>query len=285
VSRMRASGVAARGALLATCSLLLAACSGATHVPASPGVPLAQVRAVATQTRFDQVEDRVFEITITNTGQAPFTVSSVRLDAPGFDPVPASLRDEPFQPGDTYDMPAHYGPARCAAATEPARAVVELHRDGGPTGTLRLPLDSPDGLLRRLHDQDCARQDLSRQVHVTLADVRLDGLVLRAAVRVERAGSAAAITATELRDSKLFAFTVSLPARLEASADRLDVPVVVRPAGCYGHLLADVKQPYLFPLFLRFADGAPQYVEVPTTATQREEFQAMLRAACAAAPG
>ncbi len=74
---------------------------------------------------------------------------------------------------------------------------------------------------------------------------------------------------------------MALPARLEPSADVLDVPAVLRPAGCYGHLLADVKQPYLFPLFLRLDDGLPQYVEVTTSDAQHAQLQQVLRTACA----
>lgn len=273
-------GARTLAAVTALTAAVLAGC-GRAPVAASPVVPSSDVQVVATQTRFDQVEDHLFEITITNVGRDPFTVTSVRLDSPGFDAADASLREEPFPPHVTYDMPAHFGAARCGVALEPAVAVVQLHRDAGPTATVRLVLTSPDGLLRRLQQQDCATQDLARQVQVTLADVRQDGLALRAAVRVERRGSRATITATELRDSKLFAFTVTLPARLDPSSQVLDIPAVIRPAACYAHLLGDVKQPYLFPLFLGFDDGAPQYVEVSTTDDQRDQFQTMLRAACA----
>ena len=237
--------------------------------------------AVAAQNRFDEVDPGSFEIGVTNTGTTPFTVTSVRLDSPGFAATDATAREEPFPPSVRYDMPARYGAARCDRAVEPATAVVEVRPAQGPAQTVRVPLASPDGLLARLHDQDCARQDLAQKVQVTLADVRQDGVDVRAAVHVQRLSAGGTITVTELRDSKLFAFTVMLPADLAATSAVLDIPAVIRAAGCYGHLLADVKQPYLFPLFLRFDGGPPQYTEVASTHEQQEQLQAMLRAACA----
>ncbi len=268
-----------RALVLLLAGLAGAACGSAPT--AGPAVPARDVRADATQTRFDEVAVRRFEITLTNTGAAPFTVSAVRLDSPGFDPAEVLPREDEFPPGTRYDLPAAYGEPRCGTAPTPATAVVRVRRDGGPATTLRVPLHAEDGLLRTLQTAECDRLELGRQVDVALADARQDGPVARAVVRLRRLTTPAQVTATELRDSKLFAFTVALPAVLPAGTGSIDVPVTITAAGCYGHLLADVKQPYLFPVFLRFDDGPARYVELATTAAQHEVLQAVLRTACA----
>ncbi len=265
-------------AALVTLTLLLGC--GTTAHPSAPGAAV-RVSALAAQNRFDEVDPGHFEIAVTNEGPSPFTVTSVRLDSPGFAPVPASLREEPFPAATRYDLPALFGAALCDRSPEPATAVVELHADGGPPATVRVPLASPDGLLRHLHDQDCDRQDLARQVTVTLTDVVGHGLDATAGIRVQRLASRASVTVTELRDSKLFALTAALPAQLPATGQTLELPVVVRVAGCYGHLLADVKQPYLFPVFLSFDGGPPRYAEVASGPEQHAQLQALLRTACA----
>ena len=271
-----------RWGALAACALLAGCGDGpAPHASAAPVVPLEQVQAEATQTRFDEVAVRRFEITITNRGPEPYTVTSVALDSPGFDPAPATPRDDPFPPGIRYDLPASYGPARCGAAATPATAVVRLHRDGGPEGTVRVPLASADGLLQRLHDAECAAAELARQVRVGLTGLRQGPPgVLEAQLHVERGTWTGPVTATELRNSVLFAFTLALPATLPAGTAALDVPVQVRPATCVAHRIADAKQRYLFPLFLELGDAPAREVDLPTTPEQQTTLYALVRTVC-----
>ena len=260
---------------------LLAGCRGGSRPAAAPVVPLDQVQAEATQTRFDAVAVRRFEITVTNRGPQPYTVTSVQLDSPGFDRAPASPRDDPFPPGIRYDLPAAYGPARCGAAVTPAYAVVGLHRDGGPAGTVRVPLASSDGLLQRLHDGECAAAELARQVRVSLVGVAPGAPdALQARLRVERGTWTGAVSVRELRDSVLFAFALPLPAVLAPDAPAVEVPVQVRPATCVAHRIADAKQGYLFPLFLALGDGPLREVDLPTTPEQQATLYGLVRSVC-----
>lgn len=249
---------------------------------AAPTVAAAEVQAVATQTRFDEVADRRFEITITDTGRQPYTVSSVRLDSPGFAPTAATARDDLFAPAITYDLPATYGPARCDAQVEPAMAVVVLHREGAPAGAVRVPLLSPDGLLRQLHDGECAARELGRQVQVDLVGLTPAGRgVLHGQLHLRRGSWPGPVAAVELRDSVLYAFTVTLPARLEAGVASLDVPVDVRPATCAPHRIADAKQPFLFPLFLSLGGAPAREVDLPTTGSQQAALHDLTVTICA----
>lgn len=144
-----------RHALGFAVAMLLTACHAGPAGPAAdaapPPVPAAEVVAVAAQTRTDEVADHRFQIAVTNTGTAPFTVTSVRLDADGFAPVPASERTETFPPGVRYALPAAYGLARCDRPAVPARAVVGIRRADEPAREVTVTLDPGAGLLQRLH--------------------------------------------------------------------------------------------------------------------------------------
>lgn len=247
-----------------------------------PAVTAADVRAVATQTREDEVAVGRFRITVTDVGRLPFTVTGVQLDSPGFAAVPSDVRSDDFVPGTTYDLPAAYGAALCQRPVLPAVVVMQLHRDGGPSRSLRVQLLSPDGLLPRLHSDVCAAVELARQVQVSLVGLAPAGPgVLHAELRLRRTGWQGAVVATELRDSVLFAFTVRLPAQLAPASSSTDLPVDIRPATCAAHRIADTKQPYLFPLFLRLgADGPAREVDLPTSPAEQAVLYELVRTVC-----
>jgi len=248
-------------------------------------VRAAELSATATQTREDAVAPGQMRITETNTSTRELTVTSVALDSPGFAPAPASPRDDPFPPGVRYALPARYGEPRCTLAPLPATAVVQAHARTGPSVTLRLPLNSSDGLLERLHEQACRTARLAQRVRLSVVDLAPAGpAVLRGTVRIQRRAGAGPIALTEVRDSVVFTLRLPLPAVLPVGSDRLDVPLEVRMASCSGHVIGEAKQPYLFPAFLRL-DGAQAQLDLPTTSAEHRLLQELVRTGCAGEQG
>ena len=91
------------------------------------------------------------------------------------------------------------------------------------------------------------------------------------------------VTVVRLLGSVLMDATATgLPRTLDGHGKALSVPVSFTLASCDPHVLAETKQPYLFPLFLRFDGGPPQYILVSTSDGDHQQLQAMLRDACAA---
>lgn len=265
--------------------LVLAGCSSSTQEVVgsrAPGaqVPGAEVVAVASQSRDDQVLGGRMTITVTNAGSLPFTVATIRLDSPAFTPVAASVRDDRFRPGLTYALPVGYGPARCDADPSQASAVIEVYRDGERPRELRVPLASPDGLLARNHREECVRAALDRQVGVRVIDLRPAGAELRGVLRLERRTAAGAISLVELRGTALFALAADLPARLEAEQPSLDVPLAIAVASCSGHVIGEVKQPYAFSAFLAIGAAPPRHAGTTTGPADRQQMQDLVRRVC-----
>src|SRR5687767_2853047 len=82
-------GADASSSAAATTSL-----SAGPTVPAVPGIEAEAVRQRTDEALGDQVQVR-----ITNTGEDPYTVTSVALDSPGFAPVPPREASTEFPPG------------------------------------------------------------------------------------------------------------------------------------------------------------------------------------------
>lgn len=263
--------------------LLVASCGGPTSAPAPAisAVSAADLTAVATQTREDAVTPGLFRILLTNNAARPLTVTSVALDSPGFAPARPFVRDDPFPPAVTYALPARHGAARCATAALPATAVVTAAFADGPTTTLRLPLDSSDGLLVRLHESGCEAAALDRQVQLQVEGLHSAGpRQLRASLRVSRGSATGPVELREVRDSVVFDLSHGLPTTLEPTARTLDVPLTITMASCSGHVIGETKQPYLFPSFVT-VDGRTAEVDLPTTAAQQAQLQQLVRTGCA----
>ncbi|WP_157944008.1 hypothetical protein [Blastococcus atacamensis] len=60
--------------------------------------------------RTDEAVGGRFQVRVTDTGEAPFTVSAVALDAPGFAPVPETPVTAAFVPGRVIDLPVPTAP-------------------------------------------------------------------------------------------------------------------------------------------------------------------------------
>jgi hypothetical protein len=186
--------------------------------------------ATATQTRPDEAEGNAFHVRIVNDGATPVTVLSVQLASGAFHAVPPTVREETFPPGATYDLPSRYGAAVCdGSALDPLRVVMSLRGAAGPVETV-LPLRSDDGLLRRIHGEECRQQDLAKRLAVELvgpleADPEEpDRLV--GTLRLDRLDEGGAIELSSLRGTVLFGASLRADAgspvlRLGPGQDRL----------------------------------------------------------------
>lgn len=126
--------------------------SSAPPVAAAPAVP--GIEAEAVRLRTDEAVGGQVQVRITDTGNAPFTVTGVALDSPGFAPLPATAVTAAYAPGRTIDLPTPFGDPVCDAAPLPAAAAVTLRRADGAVEQVRLPLAAD--VLALIHDEECA---------------------------------------------------------------------------------------------------------------------------------
>lgn len=253
------------------------------------------MQATAVRLRTDAAVGGQFQTRITNTSSEPFSVLRVSLDSPAFERLPFAGRPALYQPGATIDLPTSYGPARCEAGVgvDPVVTVIEVQRPDGQTEELRVPLAAPDDIVDRIHHEECHAIRLAAEVAVSLDDFstgEVDGqTVVQATLTLNRRASTEEIAIFEVRGSVVF--DVSLtddtePPTMPADEDQLVAPVTLAHTarGCEAHVLGESKQPFLFPFFLTFAGGAPQYGVLDVSPEQREALWSYIRTVCPNAP-
>ncbi len=259
---------------------------------ATPAVP--GMRALAVRLRTDLAVGGQFQTRITNTGSEPFTVLAVSLDSPGFERLAFAGRPAVYNPSATIDLPTRYGSAVCedGIGVAPAFSAVQVQRPDGRTEELRVPLEAPDNIVDRIHREECHALALASAVDVALggsfstADV--DGqTVVQATITLTRRDSTEEIALTELRGSVvlyvLFADEEDTPATMAAGESSLEVAVVLSTTGrtCDPHVLSETKQPFLFPFFLSFDGGDPQYGTLDVSPEQRDTLWSYIEVVCA----
>jgi len=250
------------------------------------------MRATAVRLRTDLAVGGQFQTRITNTGTEPFTVLAVSLDSPGFERLPFSGRPATYRPGAVVDLPTPYGPAVCGegAAVDPAYTALQVQRPDGLLEELRIPLEAPDDIIDRIHSEQCHALRLAAAVAVDLGgdfgSAEVDGrTVVQATITLTRGDNTEEIALFELRGSVVFDVSLADDSRLPTMApdeDQLVVPVILRHTarGCDAHVLGETKQPFLFPYFVTFDGGQPQYGILEVLPEQREALWSYIRAVC-----
>lgn len=288
-----------RGAgALAVAGLLVAGCAGGTAAPsASPSASLSPgpspsagpslpavpgMAAEAVRLRTDEAVGGQLQVRVTDTGTTPFTVTSVTIESPRFGPLPATALTADFAPGRTIDLTTPYGPVVCAAAPEPAAARLTVVRPGGVAEEVRVPLDG--GMLARVHREECAVEALLEVVGVDVTELAPtpDGSGLAGAVVLTRRTGDEPVEVTALARNVLLepSLEEELPARLAAGEDELRLPVTFGVVTCSAHVLAEVKQPFVFPLSVVVGEAEPVPVDLPLDDAQKGALRALVDRVC-----
>ncbi|MFD9662966.1 hypothetical protein ACFWAY_15285 [Rhodococcus sp. NPDC059968] len=216
---------------------------------------------------------------IANTGDAPVAVTSVALDSPGFEAAPETRREVELGPGNRIDVEAEYGPVRCDTPPEPAYALIGV----AGASPVRVPLATPYDVLGRIHDGDCAAEDLARAVPVTLipaAGPPEPTAPLPAQLVVSRGTASGDIRLDEIGGSVLYALHGALPATMRADEDRLSVDITIDAARCDPHALTEAKKPFVFPLWIAVGSSEPEYSRIPVSEESRRILTNYLTATC-----
>ncbi len=282
--RWVAAGAVAALALCAACASgaepAASTASPAVGVPPSssdPAVPpVPGMAAEVVELRTDRAVGGQVQVRVTATDT--FTVTSAALDSPGFEPLPAVDRSTEFEPGRVIDLPVAYGPPICAAAAEPAFALLTVTRGGASGEEVRVPLAAE--VLSRIHDGRCTAAELFDLVAVEVVDLRPEGDALTGTLRLTRRSGSDDVHAVRLSRNVLIAATAELPLHLAGDADSASTPVGFSPVTCDPHVLADVKQPYLFPLGVQVGDAEEVVVDLPMAQETRDLLADLVERVC-----
>jgi hypothetical protein len=270
-----ASGSSARGPAETSSS---APSSAAEALPTvgEPAPPVDGMSAEAVQLRTDAAAGGRIQVRIT--ASDTFSVTSVALDSPGFAPLPPTRLISDFTPGRVTDLRTPFGDPRCDVSPEPASARLTVVRDGGQPEEVDVPLEAD--VLVRIHAKLCAAEALAELVDIEVTDLRADGDATTANLTLTRRSGTDEVRVTRLMRSVLVAVDVDLPLVLAADADTASTPLRFTPASCDAHVLAETKQPFLFPLAVQVADADEVAVSLPVTDETRARLQDLVQRVC-----
>ena len=275
------SGCAAEGAPVSAPGSSASPPSASSPSAEQPPAPVPGMAAEVIRYRTDEAAGGRVQVLLTDTGDAPFSVTAVALESPGFEQLPATPVSADFTPGRTIALPVPFGAVRCASSPEPAAARLTVVRPGGAVEDLRVP--ATGRTLARVHEQECAVAAVGE-----VLDVALEGLTpgpggdrLLGVVSLSRRVPDAAVQVTDLGSSVLLAPELdrSLPVALP-DAGELRMPVAFRVASCAPHVLAEAKKPFVFPLTVVLDDEEPALVDLPVDQGQRDGLLALVEDVC-----
>ncbi|MGY1680707.1 hypothetical protein [Geodermatophilus sp. SYSU D01176] len=269
--------------------LLCAACSesdGAAEpvpaaTPAAPALPpVPGLDAEVVRHRTDVPVPGRVHVRVTDTGDRPFTVTAVAIDSPGFAPLPPTALTAVFEPGRTIDLRTAYGEPDCAAQPGPVAARLTVVRPDGAVEELRVPLAGDD--LDVVHREACAATGVLAVADVGLTGLAAAGDSVTGSVVLSRAGDdGRAVTVVDARGSVVLDVAVAgLPLELGPGEERATAEVAFTAASCDPHVLADTKQPFVFPLWVAVGDAEPVPVPLPVDADQQALLQDLLGRVC-----
>ena len=284
-----------RRAVLVAALALAAGCGTASDPPSGPSAdpstapsaqpspavpPVPGIEAEVVRLRTDEAIGGRVQVRITDTGDAPFTVTAVALDSPGFERLGATAVSAGFAPGRTIDLPTPYGEPVCSAPPLPAVADVALVRPDGTAEDVRVPLSAD--VLERIHREECAALAVLAVVDIEVTGLREDGDALRGDLALTRRSGGEAVTVSRLGRSVLIDVTADgLPVELGEEEPDVSIPVSFTPATCDAHVLSETKQPYVFPLAVTVGDDAEVALDLPVDDAVRELLAALVQRVCA----
>jgi hypothetical protein len=235
----------------------------APGLAAVAGDPHAGLEGTLLQYRRDVPARRLqVELVASNAG---LVVGALDLVAPGVPTAPADPRGAELRPGAGLALPVVAGPSDCTTAPGAPHAVVRLRDATGAQREVDVPLDD-GGLVARLHEADCAEQELAGQVRIEATGVRevdgAEGPALDLTVRLTRLAGSDPLRVTGVGSNTVYA--VSAPRPLPTLDDRPAVEVVLRmrPSRCDVHALGESHRTGLVGLVVALGDAAPRPVVV-----------------------
>jgi hypothetical protein len=236
------------------------------------------IEAEVVRLRTDEAIGGQVQVRVTDTGDAPFTVTAVTLRSPGFAPAPPTPLTAEFAPGRVIDLTVPYGDPDCDAAPLPASADLTVVRPDGSVEQLEVPAAAD--VLELVHGGECIVLAVTDTVEIAVVDLHEDGDALTGSLTLTRREGAEPITATRLGRSVLMSATAELPLELDGDEDSAAAPISFAPGTCNPHVLSETKKPYVFPLSVTVGDDDEVAVNLPLDESVRDRLTALVQRVC-----
>jgi hypothetical protein len=258
--------------------VVLSGCSAAPSPAATASSPGDRtVTGALLQYRRDELARRVqVRLTAHETG---LVVEQLTFDTAGWPTAAGTPNGAELHTGTPLDLPVVLGTADCSRAPGPARAEVVVRDPAGRTRTLDVALDD-DGLVRRLHAEDCADEALRVQAAIEVADVRpADERSVRVTVRLRRLSGSDPLRVTGTRPNTVYDLRADgrLPT-LRRGEVAFDLTMVA--ARCDVHALGESYRTGNVGLVLALGDGDPRPYDLVPPADVRAQLETFAVTAC-----
>lgn len=266
-----------------------------TSAPPAPGPasglaavaadPHAGLRGRLLQYRRDQPARRLqVELVAADAG---LVVEALDLVAPGVPTSPAQPHGAELRAGAGLALPVVAAPSDCATAPGAPHAVVRLRDADGAQREVEVPLED-GGLVRRLHEADCAAQELARQATVEVAEVRetddAEDPALDLTVRLTRVGGSDPLRVTGIGSNTVYAVSATGPLPTLGAGPAVELILRMRPSRCDVHALGESYRTGLVELVLALGDAEPRPVVVTPGDEVRRRLETFAVETCRAAP-
>ena len=249
--------------------------------PTEAAVP--GIRAEVVRLRTDEAVGGRIQVRSTATGDEPFTVTAVALDAPGFAPLPPTAVTTAFVPDRVVDLPTPYGDVLCGVEPAPPSARITVVRPEGAAEELLVPLQGT--VLPRVHRGECTALAVAGAVEVEVVGPAAEDEGLAGRLTLTRRAGDERVVVGRVGRSVLVEVTADVPLELPAGDGVTGGAVRFAAATCDAHVLAETKQPYRFPLEVRLGAAPPVVVDLPVDDRLAGALAGMVASSCAARGG
>lgn len=263
-----------RLALVVVASLLLAGCAD------TPATIPDGVTVTVFQTRFDYAA-RQLEIRVSNDTDDAITVTSATLESTRF--VTPAVWDRPQRvpAGSARDLRVQLGDPECGGSSPRDDVVLEFALVDGTAGSSRIPLVDV-GAIDSVNDEDCLSESVAAIATVVASEQVLwtpgAGQPAVLDISVTPTGAEGTLTIHHAKATVLLGLVDETGAAVYEQPENLVIGAnsgvsVIRlllvPARCDPHAVAEDKRGTFFPLEVEASDGRDGQLFVPVTDTVR----------------
>lgn len=248
------------------------------------------VTAEVYRTRIDPSRGAI-QLSVRNDAEAPLTIVVAALESPALSTPISRERTTVIGPGLTRDLPLTLSPAACpASSTAPPEAVLTVMLADGSSTELRVPTTDRLGQWTAWIEAECFAAAVAQRATLDVEHdaARDDGALIGLRLTADRLDTG--LELVSIGDTVLFglvsgadgARVTSMPLVVSSDsgsgAGAVSIPLVITPARCDAHALADDKQGTLFVVDV-LLDGEPGSVTIiANSATRAALYDAYTRA-------
>ena len=204
---------------------------------------------------------------------AGLVVEGLELRVPGLVIATGLAHEAALRQAPGLDLRVTMGATDCAVQPAPPVVELQLRDDTGLRRSVDVPL-TDDGLVQRLHEEDCAEQALLAEAGIAVLDVAPtetpDGDALRVRIGLTRRSGADPVQVTGTGSNTVYDITAvgRLPTLRQES---VTLTVDMLPARCDVHALGESYRTGLIGLVLALGEDDPRpFVLTPSDDVRRQ---------------